>query len=139
MLGYRETKLLSRKAFLRRQAWFAAFALGIVAFSLGVGMIGYHVFEGDEWVDAFVNAAMLLGGMGPVGELHTAAGKIFAGVYAIYCGMVLLVSVGVLFAPLLHRLLHRFHLEGTDTEEEGSERRSRRCAMRAFGGEPRPR
>jgi hypothetical protein len=79
--------------------------------SLALGMVGYRLFEGMSWLDAYLNAAMLLGGMGPVGELHHPAGKIFAGLYAMFSGLVLLVSVGVLLAPLFHRFLHRFHLD----------------------------
>jgi hypothetical protein len=85
----------------------AAFILG----SLLAGMAGYRYYEGMPWIDAFLNAAMLLGGMGPVGELHTESGKLFAGCYALYSGLVAIVAVGVMAAPLLHRFLHRFHLE----------------------------
>jgi len=74
-------------------------------------MVGYHFLEGMSWIDAFLNAAMLLGGMGPVTELHHPASKIFAGLYAVFSSLVLLVSVGVMVAPLFHRLLHRFHLD----------------------------
>ncbi len=120
MFEHRRHRLLSRPAFLRRQAQYAAVALGIVGGSLVIGMLGYHALEGMAWIDAFVNAAMLLGGMGPVGELHTEAGKLFAGFYALYCGVVLLVSLGVLFAPVIHRLMHRFHLELESEDEEGT-------------------
>jgi hypothetical protein len=102
--------LLSRPAFFRRWALFATIGLGLIAGSLAIGMLGYHFLEGMPWIDAYLNAAMLLGGMGPVGELHHAAGKIFAGLYAMFSGLVLLVSVGVMLAPLIHRFLHRFHL-----------------------------
>jgi hypothetical protein len=113
---HRRQPLLSRNAYLRRQAAAAGVALAVALISLAAGMIGYHVFEGLSWVDAFVNAAMLLGGMGPVTELHTTAGKIFAGGYAIYCGVVFLLVAAVLFAPIFHRILHRFHLEAADAE-----------------------
>ena len=96
-------------------------ALGLFVFSLTLGIFGYRIFEGMSYVDAFVNAAMLMGGMGPVGELHTTAGKIFAGCYAMYCGLVLIIAVGIVAAPLLHRFLHRFHLE---RESEGKSRKS---------------
>ena len=79
--------------------------------SLVVGMWGYWYFEGLTWLDAFLNAAMLLGGMGPLESPRTTGGKIFAGGYALYSGMVVLVAAGVLLAPVLHRFLHRFHLE----------------------------
>jgi hypothetical protein len=87
-------------------------ALALVMASLGVGMFGYHLTEGLDWVDSFLNAAMLLGGMGPVNNPATFWGKIFAGVYALYCGLAVIMIAGLLLAPLAHRLLHRFHLEG---------------------------
>ena len=117
MFEHRRQGLLPRAAFMRRQARFTLVALGIIAGSLLMGMIGYRVFEGLSWVDAFLNAAMLMGGMGPLAPLTTTAGKIFAGCYALYCGLVLLISVGILAAPLFHRFLHRFHLELDDEED----------------------
>jgi hypothetical protein len=87
----------------------------IIAFSLALGMIGYHTLGGIEgWVDCLYNASMILGGMGPVAELKTDAGKAFASFYALYSGVVLLASVGVLLSPALHRVLHRFHLESDE-------------------------
>jgi hypothetical protein len=71
------------------------------------------VIEGYTWVDAFLNAAMLMGGMGPVDALHTDAGKVFAGIFAMYCGLIELVAVGIFAAPIFHRFLHHFHLEGS--------------------------
>jgi hypothetical protein len=73
--------------------------------------LGYRLLEGFSWIDSTLNAAMILGGMGPVNELHTTAGKIFASCYALFSGIVFLVSVGVLLAPVIHRLLHQFHLQ----------------------------
>jgi hypothetical protein len=89
-------------------------ALGAAAMVLGtlwLGMAGYHWLERLSWLDAFVNASMILGGMGPVAELHTTWGKLFAGCYALFAGIVFLVVVGVAFAPVVHRAMHRFHLE----------------------------
>ena len=74
-------------------------------------MVGYHGFEHLSWLDSFVNAAMLLGGMGPVATLQTDAGKLFAGFYALYCGLVVIAVAGIVLAPVAHRVLHRFHLE----------------------------
>jgi hypothetical protein len=111
MFEHHRQPLLPRSAFLWRIARYGAVAFLIVLGSLGIGMLGYHFFEGLAWLDAFVNAAMILGGMGPVNELHTAAGKLFAGIYALYAGLVFLLVAGVLFAPIFHRFLHRFHLE----------------------------
>ncbi|HVU88930.1 MAG TPA: hypothetical protein VHD36_16520 [Pirellulales bacterium] len=82
--------------------------------TLGAGMAIYHWVEGLAWSDAFLNAAMLLGGMGPVDPLHTQAGKWLAGLYAIFAGVVFLVLAGVMLAPVLHHVLARFHLDETD-------------------------
>jgi hypothetical protein len=116
MLHYehRHEELLPMEQFVLRQLRHTGIATLIVVGSLGIGMLGYHIFEGLSWLDSFVNASMLLGGMGPVNELKTSAGKLFAGCYALFAGMVFLVAVGVLFTPLYHRFLHRFHLEVSD-------------------------
>ena len=100
-----------RPQFLRRLIQSALAGLGVVVGSLAVGMLGYHGLEGLPWLDAFLNASMILAGMGPVDTLRTTGGKLFAGCYAIYSGIALLTSVGLMFAPLVHRFLHRFHLE----------------------------
>jgi hypothetical protein len=102
-------RLLSRAEFVRRLMRHALFALGLLALSLGIGMAGYHEFEKLPYIDAFLNSAMLLGGMGPVDIPHSAAGKIFAGLYALYAGILFLVMATLVMAPFLHRLLHRFH------------------------------
>ena len=79
--------------------------------SLGIGMIGYSHFENMSWVDAYVNATMILSGMGPVATLQTNAGKIFAGCYALFSGLMFITVTGVILAPVAHRALHKFHLE----------------------------
>jgi len=81
----------------------------LAAASLAIGMAGYVGFEHLSWLDAFVNAAMLLGGMGPIHNPETIGGKLFAGLYALYCGLVVIVSMGVLLTPVLHRAMHLFH------------------------------
>lgn len=111
MFEHHRQPLLSREAFRARLVRHGGIALGAIAVSLGIGVVGYHVTEGLSWLDSLVNASMILGGMGPVNELHTVAGKLFASFYALFSGIVFLVIVGVLFAPLFHRFLHRFHLE----------------------------
>jgi len=83
--------------------------LGVGA--LAIGMSIYHFVEGLPWADAFLNAAMLLGGMGPVDPLHTTAGKWLAGLYALFAGIVFLVLAGVMLAPVIHHVLHKFHME----------------------------
>jgi hypothetical protein len=111
MFEHHHEKLLPRRAFLRRLAKYALISLGIIIVSLVIGMIGYRVFAGYSWVDSFLNAAMLMGGMGPVGVLQTDTAKIFAGIYALYCGLVVLVAVAIFAAPIVHRFLHHFQLE----------------------------
>jgi hypothetical protein len=102
--------LASQKTFLRRLMSNALIGAAILFFSLGIGILGYHFFEGFSWIDSLLNASMILGGMGPVNPLHTTAGKFFASFYALYSGVILLASVGVLAAPIFHRFLHHFHL-----------------------------
>ena len=109
MYEHRRQPLLPRKAFLRRLAGHAAVAALVVLSSLLAGMAGYVHFEKLSWLDGFLNAAMLLGGMGPVESPATPAGKLFAGIYALYAGLVFLVVVGIILAPIAHRILHRFH------------------------------
>lgn len=97
--------------FLIRLAHSGIIALALIAVSLFVGMVGYRILEGLSWIDAFLNAAMLLGGMGPVNTPVTFGGKLFAGVYALYCGLAVILAAGVILAPVAHRVLHRFHME----------------------------
>jgi hypothetical protein len=111
MFEHRSKPLLPRRQFYARMAWSAVVALLVVAFALGIGMIGYRAFEPMSWVDAFVNAAMILSGMGPVSSLQTDGGKIFAGGYALFSGLAFLTSLGIIFAPAVHRFLHKFHAE----------------------------
>jgi hypothetical protein len=111
MFERRNQPLLPRAAYLRRVAVNAGIAFGIVFGSLALGVLGYRFLEGLSWIDGLVNAAMLLGGMGPVNDPQTVGGKLFASFYALYSGIVFLVSVGVLFAPVIHRSIHRFHLD----------------------------
>jgi hypothetical protein len=109
MYESRKQPVLARARFVRRLLSHSAVALGLLAGSLGIGMAGYVAFEQLSWIDAFLNASMLLGGMGPVNPPQTTAGKLFAGLYALYAGLVFIVTAALLFAPILHRVLHRFH------------------------------
>ena len=109
MYERRTTPPIPLPRFLARLARHALVSAGIVALSLAAGMAGYVRFEKLEWTDAFLNAAMLMGGMGPVDVPKTEAGKLFAGGYALYCGLVFLVAAGIVGAPVFHRLIHRFH------------------------------
>jgi hypothetical protein len=101
--------LLTRAKFVRRLLVHSAVVAGLLAGSLGFGMLGYTTFESLSWIDAFLNSAMLLGGMGPVNPPQTAAGKLFAGIYALYAGLLFIVTAALLLGPVLHRVLHHFH------------------------------
>ncbi|SRR5258708_5843653 len=111
MYEHRREPLIPRRAFLGRMAKHALAAVVLGLGALWVGMAGYHWLEGLSWLDGYLNAAMILGGMGPVAELHTTAGKLFAGSYALFAGIVFLVGAGVVLAPIVHRALHRFHVD----------------------------
>jgi hypothetical protein len=106
--------LLPFRIFLLRLFWHALVALGVTVVALGIGILGYHWTEGLPWLDSLLNAAMILGGMGPVDTLHTVAGKWFASLYALFAGMIFLGIAGIMVAPVLHRLLHWMHLEEKD-------------------------
>jgi len=111
MYEHRRSPLLPARLYYIRLAQHAALALAILLVSLGAGMAGYAYFEGLGWIDAFLNSAMLLGGMGPVDAPHTPGGKLFAGCYALYAGLVFLATGAILLAPIVHRLVHRIHVE----------------------------
>jgi hypothetical protein len=111
MFERRSEPLATSSEFRRRMLLYGMITATMIVFSLAIGMLGYHYFESLSWVDSLLNASMILGGMGPVDTLKTNSGKIFASFYALYSGIILLASVGILAAPLFHRLLHRFHLE----------------------------
>ena len=105
----RTEAVLSRPLFVRRVVRHAAAAAGLLILSLLAGMAGYGYFEDLPWRDGFLNTAMLLGGMGPVNPPRTDGGKLFAGFFALYAGLIFVVAVGVVLAPILHRMLHKFH------------------------------
>jgi hypothetical protein len=102
---------LSKSAFLRRMGHSFFVVCMLIGASLGLGMLGYAYFEGLSWTDSFLNAAMILGGMGPVDPMKTEAGKLFAGAYALYSGLAFLVLASLIFGPIAHRILHHFHYD----------------------------
>ena len=111
MFEHHKQPLASPSVFAQRMARFVAAGSAIMLLSLGLGVWGYHAFENLPWLDSLLNASMLLGGMGPLESPQSVAGKLFASFYAIYAGMIILVAAGVMVTPILHRILHHFHLE----------------------------
>ena len=118
---HRSAPLLPRPAFHRRLLRHAGYAVTLLSVSMIVGTIGFNSLAGQLLPDAFLNAAMLLGGMGPVGEIHGTRGKLFAAFFALYAGLVFLAVGAILLAPVAHRLLHTFHLD--DGQHERSRHR----------------
>jgi hypothetical protein len=102
--------LAPRPVYYRRIARNFGFAAAVVGASLLGGVAGYHYLEHLPWIDALLDSSMIMGGMGPVDPIKSTAGKLFASAYALYCGLVLLITAGIVAAPVIHRLLHRFHL-----------------------------
>ena len=111
MYERRSQRLLSRAEFSKRVGRHGLVALGIVAFGLGIGVLGYHWLAHLSWIDSLLNASMILGGMGPIDSLPNNAAKVFASFYALFSGLAFVGIVSVLLAPFAHRMLHRFHAE----------------------------
>jgi len=107
----RHQPLLPRRQFILRLGRWSAIAFAVVVVSLTIGICGYHFLEKLPWIDALLNAAMILGGMGPVDRIKTDAGKLFASFYALYSGLALISVAGLLLAPVVHRFLHKFHVD----------------------------
>ena len=124
MYEHKSQQLLPRNRYLRRLIGHVSAAFSVMLCSLAVGILGYHFLGGLSWIDSLLNASMILGGMGPINELHTTAAKIFASFYALFSGIVFLVIAGILIAPFIHRLLHQLHLEEGDNPptDGGSQR-----------------
>ena len=116
MYENRHQRLAPLPVFRRRLLTAGTLGLLMVLGSLAVGIGGYMLFEGLEPIDAFLNAAMILSGMGPLHNPDSTAGKLFAGIYAIYCGFAVLGIAAIMFAPVVHRIFHRFHIETVDDE-----------------------
>ena len=110
----RQHPVATRRKFAVRMFIAIGLWLALTTVALAIGIAGYALFEGMSFVDAFVNAAMILSGMGPMGELKTTGGKIFAGLYAIFSGLIIIIATGFVLAPIFHRVLHRFHVETTN-------------------------
>ena len=123
MLEHYSQPLAARRIFFSRLARSGVFAGCIVLPSLGLGLLGYHFFASLPWIDALLNASMILTGMGPVDPLKTVAAKLFASFYALFSGIVFITTAGVLLGPVVHRFLHRFHLD--PEPDRGAGKRSR--------------
>lgn len=117
MYEHKSKPLISREKFLRRMTQSIAMVAGIVTFSLFMGSAGYHYLDDLPWVDALLNASMILAGMGPVDPVKSTAAKLFATFYALYSGIAFLSMIAILMAPLLHRFLHKFHLEISEEKD----------------------
>ena len=109
---------LGQRAFLNRMLQHGGVVAALAAGSVLIGTAGYHWLGRAAWIDAFLNACMLLGGMGPVGDIPNAAGKIFAALFALYAGLVFLISAGILITPVVHRIIHRMHWEAAHARRD---------------------
>jgi hypothetical protein len=122
MYEQRNQPLLTRIEFLFRVLNHGLLVFGILLVALGIGVLGYHWLEGMAWIDALLNASMILGGMGPVNALNTVGGKVFASLYALFSGVLFIGVMGIVLAPFAHRLLHYYHLEAkAGSESDGDE------------------
>ena|SRR5437763_13493364 len=111
MYERRTDRLLTPVQFARRVIRHFGYSVLATAIALGAGVVGYHVLAGLGWIDALLNASMILGGMGPVDQLKTDGAKIFASLYALFCGLVFIGVLGLLLAPFIHRVMHRLHMD----------------------------
>jgi hypothetical protein len=107
--------LAPRSIFIRRMLGSTGLALGLIVISLSVGIACYHFLAGLNFVDSLLEASMILGGMGPVNELHSDGAKIFASIYALYSGLLVLALMGIVLSPVVHRIMHKFHVDEDDT------------------------
>lgn len=114
MFEHRTDPLLPPRRFLWRVVWFVALSALTIGVALGIGVVGYHFFGGLRWIDALLNASMILGGMGPVDPITTPAGKLFASAYALFSGLLFIGAASLVVAPFVHRIMHTIHLEEDD-------------------------
>lgn len=115
-LERRTEKIAPVNLFMARMLVSLGLALGLVLFSLALGMAGYHWIAGLSWIDSFLEAAMILGGEGPIAVSMTGGAKVFAGLYAMYCGLLLIALIGILLTPVAHRMMHSFHIDKTEDD-----------------------
>ena len=115
----RNEKLAPLPVFVRRVIESTAMAVALIGISLFIGIVGYHWIAGLPWVDSFLEASMILGGMGPIKELHTSGAKVFASSYALFSGLIFIAVMGFVLGPVAHRMLHSFHLDEKDLQKSG--------------------
>ena len=127
MFEHKGEPVLERALFLRRLAASTALGLGAVAVSLAAGMIGFHAIEDMSWIDSFLNATMLLGGMGPLEHDRSTAGKLFEGIYALYSGLAVISFAGIIFAPVIHRAMHKLHADPPPEDDADDEPKARQA------------
>ncbi|CAN5856599.1 hypothetical protein BH11VER1_BH11VER1_24640 [soil metagenome] len=118
MFEHKTEKLLSLPGFLRRMMLSLLLSIGVLVIALGIGVVGYHELAGLDWIDSILNASMILTGMGPIAPMTDATAKLFASAYALFSGVVFLSAMGLVLTPIFHRVLHMFHLDDTDENEE---------------------
>lgn len=118
MAASRHKPLPPRKVFLQRIAKSTILSGSIMMMALGIGILGYHFIAEQAWIDSLLNASMILSGMGPIGDIKNDPGKVFASGYALFSGVVFITTAGILLAPLVHRFLHRFHIEISNQGDE---------------------
>lgn len=116
-MEHKSDRILPRRLFVLRLLVSLSLGASLIVFSLLVGMAGYHHFEHMPWIDAYVNASMILSGMGPLAQLQSVGGKLFAGLYALYSGFAVLIIAAVAFAPVIHRMLHKLHADDLDGDK----------------------
>lgn len=116
MFEGKHQKIVPASVFIKRLFIFIGFAILLILFALIIGIFGYHWIAGFSWVDALLNASMILGGMGPVNPLISAGAKIFASAYALFSGLVFIAVMGIVFSPIVHRMLHKFHIDDRDLQ-----------------------
>ena len=124
MFESKHHRLLPRHAFAWRMGRVFLLTFGVIAVALSIGILGYHHLAGFTWVDSILNASMILGGMGPVGELPNDGAKLFASAYAIFSGLVFISVMGIVLGPMAHRMLHRFHIDDDDLRQQDTNDRT---------------
>ncbi|MBP9854970.1 MAG: hypothetical protein KBD53_08895 [Candidatus Omnitrophica bacterium] len=117
MFEKKHQKVVPISVFIRRMVAYIFVVILLIIGVLSIGVVGYHFFAGFTWIDSLLNASMILGGMGEIDPLTTTGAKIFASVYALFSGLMFIAIMGILFTPMMHRVLHSFHMEDKDFEK----------------------